>query len=87
MWNKIWTVSKYILFFVPLVLFFLLLRRNGGSNGGGVQPDTKGADVIRDGIEDSKRDSVIIIEHTNNAINAIQQARSILDGARQRTKG
>lgn len=100
MWNKIWTVIKYILFFVPLVILFFFIGRRSVSNGGGVSPDTTDADTIRDGIADSQTGTAESIdnneqsvghiknsiEHTNNAVQAIQRAREILDGARRRTQ-
>lgn len=99
-WKKVWEVVKFLLLFVP-VLLFVLLRRRGISDTGGVQSDTASSGAIRDGIEsvtdgveaskelvDRSTDGIdSSIQHTGNALDAIQRARAILDGARQRSKG
>ena len=100
MWNKTWTVIKYCVLFVPLVILFFFIGRRSVSDGGGVPADTTSADTIRDGIADSQTGTAESIanneqsiehiensiEHTNNALQAIQRAREILDGARRRTQ-
>ena len=100
MWNKTWTVIKYCVLFVPLVILFFFIGRRSVSDGGGIPADTTGADTIRDGITDSQTGTAESIsnneqsiehiensiEHTNNALQAIQRAREILDGARRRTQ-
>jgi hypothetical protein len=97
-WKKVWEVVKFLLLFVP-VLLFVLLRRRDISDTGGVQSDTASSGAIRDGIEsvtdgveaskklvDRSTDGIdSSIQHTENAIGAIQRARDILDKAKQRT--
>lgn len=97
-WLEIWEVVKFLLLFVPVILF-VLLRGRRVLDGGGVQSDTASSDVIRDGIEsisggveaskdlvDRSTDNIDnSIQHTQNAIGAIQRAREILDRAKQRT--
>ena len=82
---------------IATILF--IFRRKNISNGNGVQPDTRGADTIRDGIksvEDGVTESTNLvdrstahieqsIEHTGNATEAVQRARGILDRAKQRS--
>jgi len=98
-WLEIWDVVKVLFLFVPVLLFVLFFRRRDISDGGGIQPDTASSDAIRDGITDiqtgidgskelvDKSSGGIddSIKHTENAIGAIQRAREILDGAKQRT--
>ena len=97
-WKKVWEVIKFLLLFVP-VLLFVLLRRRDISDTGGVQSDTASSGAIRDGIksvEDGVTESTNLvdrstahieqsIEHTGNATEAVQRARGILDRAKQRS--